>query len=340
MKAAKLSLQEPITKIMLMMLLALLLVASACVRPASSTVIDLRSVDLGHVDRFDKGIVFTFTIPGDLNMLLPQIGVPEVEEKFRISTIRFYVVNHETEGFLALWSRDPHLGCFVPWRDHLEEPVFKNPCHGEVYNKAGVCLEGPCVRGLDRFPVTIRGGRVLVDLTTVIEGPPTAAPMLTPTPTPMPQPPNLKGLPVARVTLARDLSRSQYGELGTYCWTWERSNFGMCVDAIGIIIPAEPLELFPGETLTFTLSGPEPDELLLRIAVLDTTKPLIPANGGEAMIVTYNAVLVDSITIPEPGLEFNYATSLAPGAYVISLSGYWPQGDANYGFHIRVVKGE
>ncbi|MDP1768926.1 MAG: ubiquinol-cytochrome c reductase iron-sulfur subunit [Nitrospirota bacterium] len=53
-----------------------------------------------------------------------------------------------------------HLGCGYNWdkTDHR----FKCPCHGSVYDVTGAVLAGPAPRALDRLPVQIEDGRVLV----------------------------------------------------------------------------------------------------------------------------------------------------------------------------------
>jgi len=85
---------------------------------------------------------------------------------------KFYVTR-VPEGFLALWWKCPHLGCTVPWREN--DPVmdgdtafadkgrFNCPCHGSIYNRYGQRIAGPAPRPMDRFPVRIDGGKILVE---------------------------------------------------------------------------------------------------------------------------------------------------------------------------------
>jgi nitrite reductase/ring-hydroxylating ferredoxin subunit len=81
---------------------------------------------------------------------------------------RFYVTQFQG-GLRALYQKCPHLGCRVPFCESSDR--FECPCHGSVYNIIGEYLAGPAPRGMDRFPVHIRGGRVLVDTSTVVPGP-------------------------------------------------------------------------------------------------------------------------------------------------------------------------
>ncbi len=64
-------------------------------------------------------------------------------------------------GLLALWWRDPHLGCTVPWRATMNfegsQGWFRNPCHGETYTKAGVRVFGPAPRSLDTMALHVNG---------------------------------------------------------------------------------------------------------------------------------------------------------------------------------------
>ncbi len=81
---------------------------------------------------------------------------------------RFYVTQHQG-GLRALYQKCPHLGCRVPFCDRSGQ--FECPCHGSIYNVIGEYLAGPAPRGMDRFPVAIKGDRVLVDTSSVVTGP-------------------------------------------------------------------------------------------------------------------------------------------------------------------------
>jgi cytochrome b6-f complex iron-sulfur subunit len=81
---------------------------------------------------------------------------------------RFYVTQYQG-GLRALYQKCPHLGCRVPFCDSAAQ--FQCPCHGSIYNIIGEYLQGPAPRGMDRFPIRIEQGRVLVDTSSPIEGP-------------------------------------------------------------------------------------------------------------------------------------------------------------------------
>ena len=81
-----------------------------------------------------------------------------------------YIVVSPSGGLDALSPVDPYLGCRVKWAH--EEAKFINPCHGQMYDRGGACLSGPCIRGLDRYSVSVDGGqRVIVDTNLVALGP-------------------------------------------------------------------------------------------------------------------------------------------------------------------------
>jgi cytochrome b6-f complex iron-sulfur subunit len=82
---------------------------------------------------------------------------------------RFYVTQHHG-GLRALYQKCPHLGCKVPFCQSSSR--FECPCHGSVYNIIGEYIGGPAPRGMDRFPIRIKNGRVMVDTSSVVEGPP------------------------------------------------------------------------------------------------------------------------------------------------------------------------
>jgi cytochrome b6-f complex iron-sulfur subunit len=105
-------------------------------------------------------------------------------EPFYVGTGRFYIVpyagkptgdvNYEqegvsAEGIMPLYQRCVHLGCRVPFCGASK--WFECPCHGSKYNQAGEYRLGPAPRGMDRFHMTIEGGRVMVDTSEVVLGP-------------------------------------------------------------------------------------------------------------------------------------------------------------------------
>jgi cytochrome b6-f complex iron-sulfur subunit len=70
----------------------------------------------------------------------------------------------------ALYRKCVHLGCSVP---HCSTSLlFECPCHGSKYRLSGEFYGGPAPRGLDRFPISISGGSVMVDTGAVQVGPP------------------------------------------------------------------------------------------------------------------------------------------------------------------------
>jgi nitrite reductase/ring-hydroxylating ferredoxin subunit len=102
----------------------------------------------------------------------------QVNEPVRIVEAQAWLVKLESGEILALWQRDPHLGCSVPFRPEFEfmggTGWFRNPCHGETYDLTGVCYAGPCPRGLDRFQTRIVNGEVEIHAgeDAAIPGPP------------------------------------------------------------------------------------------------------------------------------------------------------------------------
>ena len=95
---------------------------------------------------------------------------------------KFWLVRQPDDTFLALHAIDPNRGCTVPWRPTFgfydqesgdtRRGWFRNPCHGATYDLQGRCVSGPCVGGLDRYAVEVRGSSVWVDTRQLISGPP------------------------------------------------------------------------------------------------------------------------------------------------------------------------
>jgi cytochrome b6-f complex iron-sulfur subunit len=72
-------------------------------------------------------------------------------------------------GFVALYQKCVHLGCRVPFCDTSQ--WFECPCHGSQYNRVGEKKGGPAPRGLDRFPVSVSAGNLVIDTGTQVLGP-------------------------------------------------------------------------------------------------------------------------------------------------------------------------
>jgi cytochrome b6-f complex iron-sulfur subunit len=70
----------------------------------------------------------------------------------------------------ALYRKCVHLGCSPPWCS--TSYLFECPCHGSKYRLTGEYFAGPAPRGLDRFPISIVGGKVVVDTGNLQTGPP------------------------------------------------------------------------------------------------------------------------------------------------------------------------
>jgi cytochrome b6-f complex iron-sulfur subunit len=80
------------------------------------------------------------------------------------------VISGMEEGFVALYQKCVHLGCRVPWCQSSQ--WFECPCHGSKYNRVGEKQGGPAPRGLDRFPLEVSGGSLVVDTGVIVIGPP------------------------------------------------------------------------------------------------------------------------------------------------------------------------
>jgi cytochrome b6-f complex iron-sulfur subunit len=73
-------------------------------------------------------------------------------------------------GYVALYQKCPHLGCRVP--DCRSSGRFECPCHVSVFTGVGELVQGPAPRGMDRFPLKVEDGRVLIDTAVILEGAP------------------------------------------------------------------------------------------------------------------------------------------------------------------------
>ncbi len=71
-----------------------------------------------------------------------------------------WVLTPDGRQFIVFDPRCTHLGC--PYRWDKELGRFMCPCHTAVFNPDGRVVMGPAPRPLDRFPVKVVGGRLLI----------------------------------------------------------------------------------------------------------------------------------------------------------------------------------
>ena len=95
----------------------------------------------------------------------PKASVPKAKKAYSAA-----VLPGMEAGVVALYQKCVHLGCRVPFC--ATSQWFECGCHGSQYNRVGEKKGGPAPRGLDRFPVEVKGGQVTVDTGIVVQGPP------------------------------------------------------------------------------------------------------------------------------------------------------------------------
>lgn len=81
-------------------------------------------------------------------------------------------------GLVALWTKCPHLGCSVPWKDYLVHPDdalqrrgnFNCNCHGSTYTKAGVLVKGPADRAMDTMAIEVAREGIVIQTGKITRG--------------------------------------------------------------------------------------------------------------------------------------------------------------------------
>lgn len=71
-----------------------------------------------------------------------------------------WVLTSDGQNFIAFDPHCTHLGC--PYRWDQSKKQFLCPCHTAVFNVDGQVVKGPPPRPLDRYPVKVVGGRLLI----------------------------------------------------------------------------------------------------------------------------------------------------------------------------------
>ncbi len=117
------------------------------------------------------GIGITFMIRDDAPVGLVRAASLEqlaARSVIYVPPARAFLVHH-SDGPLALYARSPHPGGRV--RYCASSGWFQDP-HGATFDSQGRYVLGPADRGLDQFPIEIRGGDIYIDTNEIVLGPP------------------------------------------------------------------------------------------------------------------------------------------------------------------------
>jgi cytochrome b6-f complex iron-sulfur subunit len=114
---------------------------------------------------FDSKIPFYNASAKTYIVAYPKSDLPKAKKVYNP-----LILSGMAEGYVALYQKCVHLGCRVPWCESSQ--WFECPCHGSKYNRVGEKQGGPAPRGLDRFPLEISGGNIIVDTGNLQIGPP------------------------------------------------------------------------------------------------------------------------------------------------------------------------
>lgn len=71
-----------------------------------------------------------------------------------------WVVTSNNRDFIVFDPRCTHLACPYRWDDKRKQ--FLCPCHTAIFDVDGRVIAGPPPRPLDRYPVKVVGGRLLI----------------------------------------------------------------------------------------------------------------------------------------------------------------------------------
>jgi len=124
------------------------------------------------------GVMYKFLFP-DVRLEPPsrfQVGSPD---NFQPNTVVFdeehhlFIVRNELGHFYTLSTICTHLGCTINWRPVTvpghPEGVISCPCHGSIYDKMGNVLSGPAPRALDKYRMTLRDDKLVIDTDEIVD---------------------------------------------------------------------------------------------------------------------------------------------------------------------------
>ena len=81
--------------------------------------------------------------------------------------IGVFVKTSDGREFVGLSNICTHLGCRVRWVE--DQRRFYCPCHAGIFDEDGNVVSGPPPRPLDRYPITVDDGQLILRLGSSIE---------------------------------------------------------------------------------------------------------------------------------------------------------------------------
>lgn len=97
----------------------------------------------------------------------------KTRSKIQASRLRIYhcrAVSGGLEFIAALIDDDSDRHQPTAWNAAAQTFITPDSC--DIFDWEGNCVAGPCSRGLNRYPLRIEGGKVVVDLSTRLPGKP------------------------------------------------------------------------------------------------------------------------------------------------------------------------
>lgn len=107
---------------------------------------------------YATGLVGAGTVRYDI----PAADGATIDRANRLILVRY-------QGMVHAFSLEcPHKGTMVQWQ--ADQQRFYCPKHKSTFTPEGTRIQGKAPRGLDRYPVTLEGGKVVVDTAVEIDG--------------------------------------------------------------------------------------------------------------------------------------------------------------------------
>lgn len=111
--------------------------------------------DGGRARIVDGGRLADLTIGQPEQLVVPELPL-------------IYLVRLDEKNVIALIAKDTFRGCTTPWRPNFsfegKTGWFIDPCSSYArYDIEGNCGRGFCPRGLDQYPVEIRGNYIRIN---------------------------------------------------------------------------------------------------------------------------------------------------------------------------------
>ena len=116
-----------------------------------------------------------FSLPRQEVVYLGELtDFPASETPYLVENVNGWLAHSDDRLQVFTWLTTDRMACYYTWSDVTRR--FEDPCSGSKYTLDGRYIEGPALRDLDRYILSLRGDQLWVNKSRVVEGHPRLMP--------------------------------------------------------------------------------------------------------------------------------------------------------------------